>query len=33
MHAIDIYVAGNVALNQTRVAALSNWNACAAAEA
>jgi 2-methylcitrate dehydratase len=33
MHAIDIYVAGNVALNQTRVGALSNWKACAAAEA
>jgi 2-methylcitrate dehydratase len=33
MHAIDIHVAGNVALNQTRVGALSNWKACAAAEA
>jgi 2-methylcitrate dehydratase PrpD len=33
VHAIGIYVAGNVALNQTRVATLSNWKACAAAEA
>src|SRR5262249_21150754 len=33
MHAIGIYVAGNVALNQTRVGTLSNWKACAAAEA
>jgi 2-methylcitrate dehydratase len=31
--AINIYVAGNVALNQTRVGTLSNWKACAAAEA
>jgi 2-methylcitrate dehydratase len=31
--AIGIYVAGNVALNQTRVATLSNWKACAAAQA
>ena len=33
VHAIGIYVAGNVALNQTRVGTLSNWKACAAAEA
>lgn len=33
VHAIGIYVAGGVALNQTRVGALSNWKACAAAEA
>jgi 2-methylcitrate dehydratase len=33
VHAIGIYLAGGVALNQTRVGALSNWKACAAAEA
>ena len=33
VNAIGIYVAGNVALNQTRVGTLSNWKACAAAEA
>jgi 2-methylcitrate dehydratase len=33
VHAIGIYVAGGVALNQTRVGALSNWKAGAAAEA
>jgi 2-methylcitrate dehydratase len=33
VHAIDIHVAGNVALNQTRVGALSNWKACSAPEA
>jgi 2-methylcitrate dehydratase len=33
VHAIGIYVAGNVALNQTRVGALSNWKACSAPEA
>src|SRR5258707_1164351 len=33
VHAIGIYVAGGVALNQTRVGTLSNWKACAAAEA
>jgi 2-methylcitrate dehydratase len=31
-HAIGIFVAGGVALNQTRVGTLSNWKACAAAE-
>jgi 2-methylcitrate dehydratase len=33
VHAIGIFVVGGVALNQTRVGALSNWKACAAAEA
>jgi 2-methylcitrate dehydratase len=33
VHAIGIHVAGNVALNQTRVGALSNWKACSAPEA
>jgi 2-methylcitrate dehydratase len=33
VHAIEIYVAGNVALNQTRAGEVSNWKACAAAEA
>jgi 2-methylcitrate dehydratase len=33
VHAIGIYVVGGVALNQTRVGTLSNWKACAAAEA
>jgi 2-methylcitrate dehydratase len=32
-HAISIYLAGGVALNQTRVGALSNWKAGAAAAA
>jgi 2-methylcitrate dehydratase len=33
VHAIGIYVAGNVALNQTRAGTLSNWKACSAAQA
>ncbi len=33
VHAIDLYVVGNVALNQTRAGALSNWKGCAAGEA
>jgi 2-methylcitrate dehydratase len=33
VHAIGIFVAGGVALNQTRVGTLSNWKAGAAAEA
>ena len=33
VHAIGIYVVGGVTLNQTRVGTLSNWKACAAAEA
>jgi 2-methylcitrate dehydratase len=32
VHALGIYVVGNVTLNQTRVGTLSNWKACAAAE-
>ena len=32
VHAIGIFVVGDVALNQTRVGTLSNWKACAAAE-
>ena len=31
--AIDIYVAGNVALNQTRAGSVSNWKACSAPDA
>ena len=33
VHAIGIYVAGNAAANQTRRGTLSNWKACASAEA
>jgi 2-methylcitrate dehydratase len=33
VHAIGIYVASGVVLNQTRVGTLSNWKACASAEA
>jgi hypothetical protein len=33
VHAIGIYVAGGTAINQTRVGILSNWKACASAEA
>src|SRR6202521_5448890 len=33
VHAIGIYVASGVAINQTRVGTLSNWKACASAEA
>ena len=33
VQAICIYVAGNVALNQTRAGTLSNWKACSGAEA
>jgi 2-methylcitrate dehydratase len=32
VHALGIYVVGNVTLNQTRVGTLSNWKACAAGE-
>jgi 2-methylcitrate dehydratase len=33
VHAIGIYVVGGTAINQTRVGTLSNWKACASAEA
>jgi len=33
VHAIGIYVAGNAAANQTRRGTLSNWKACASADA
>ena len=33
VHAIGIYVVGGAAINQTRVGTLSNWKACASAEA
>jgi 2-methylcitrate dehydratase len=32
VHALGIFVVGNVTLNQTRVGTLSNWKACAAGE-
>jgi 2-methylcitrate dehydratase PrpD len=31
--AIDIYVVGNVALNQTRAGSVSNWKACSSPDA